>query len=150
MNTDDVATQIRHEHEAVRLLVAKLQEKVAVPPRIHKDRWLESTKSAFEHFKAHLIRHMAMEEEGGYLTDVVEQRPVLTPVVERLAFEHVEFRQLMASICRGFAELTAENNLLIRDLCLRIQTLLQFVDHHEHEENLLVMSVLLNDLGTED
>lgn len=150
MSTNDVATRIRHEHEAVRLLVAKLQEKVATAPRVHKDRWLDSTKSAFEHFKAHLIRHMAMEEEGGYLTDVIEQRPVLAPVVERLASEHAELRHLMDSIGCEFAELSPENNLLIRDTCHRIQTLLHFVDHHEHEENLLVMSVLLDDLGTED
>jgi len=148
--TQEHVNWIQTEHEKIAGLSARLQERVAVVPRANQTRWIADVTAAFEHFRAHLVRHQALEEEGGYMLGVVELRPALSREVERLAHEHLEIDHIMADIQRQLEDLKPDDNLRIRDACRRIQNLLLYLEHHEHEENLLVVSVFLNDLGTED
>jgi hypothetical protein len=46
--------------------------------------------------------------------------------------------------------LKPEDSLLIRDCCHRIQNFLQYVEHHESDENFLVISAFTDDIGGND
>ena len=150
MNPGTLASWLRTEHATIDDLAVQLQEKVAVVPRANQQRWIAEVRGSFEDFRSHMQRHHKLEEEGGYLTAVVEERPTLSREVDRLAHEHSELEQLMGDIRRQLSELTAGDPLLIRDACRRIQNLLLYLEHHTREENLLVMSVFQVDLGTDD
>ena len=150
MNTRELTKWIREEHDKVSGLIEKLQERVAVRPRSNQARWLQDVREQFEHLRAHLIKHMALEEQDGYMVAVAEHRPILTKEIDRLAHEHAELARIMESIQRELSEASPEDQLLLLDCGRRIQSLLQYVDHHERDENLLVMSAFTEDIGTKD
>jgi hemerythrin-like domain-containing protein len=146
----NIADRIRSEHEFVSDLTGRLLQKVAVLPRSNQARWIAEASASFNEVRTHLMQHMSLEEEDGYLASVVDQRPGLSTEVDRLAHEHVEMARIMADIARQLESLRPEDSLLIRDVARRIQNFIQYLEHHEKDENLLVQSVFMDDLGTED
>lgn len=150
INVDDLAQWIRTEHEKVEELSNKLYEHVAVIPRLGTEMWLSTLLCQFEHFRAHFEKHMALEEEGGYMAHVLEQRPVLHHRVEQLTGEHAEIRELMRSIMVSLPAIRPNSRLLLRDARSRIETLLAVINEHEEHENLLVHYVFSQDLGSKD
>lgn len=150
MKAENLARWLREEHQKVDVLSQQLQECVASVPRTNHAKWIEQVKQAFEHFRAHIVKHMALEEQDGYMVPVLEHRPALTREVERLAHEHDEFRRILDGIHCLVRELRPEDHLLIRDCCHRIQDFLSYICHHHHDENLMVLSVFTDDIGTTD
>ncbi len=150
MNTHELAAWIQNEHQIVGDLSASLLEKVASVPRANKTKWVDEVRTAFEHLRAHMTKHMALEEQGGYMTVVTEVRPTLSPEVARLGHEHREFGHLMNHIHRMLLDVGPEDNLLIRDICHRVNDLISYIDHHNRTENVLVMSALSQDIGAKD
>ena len=150
MNGSDIASWLRDEHEKLRGLSSTLSSAIAVIPKMPQPGWLNEVRSAFDQLRDHLNTHMTLEERDGYLTPVVDARPALSRVVQRLAHEHKEFRRLLDGIQRDFLSITAADRLLIGDCFRRIQELMRCVEHHEKDENLLVMSTFGQDLGTTD
>lgn len=150
MNAKELSKWIHDEHGKVMDLTERLHEKVAVRPRANQDRWLREVRTQFEHLRAHMVKHMALEEQDGYMVAVSEQRPVLSREIDRLAHEHRELTQIMERIQRELAEVSPEDQLLILDCCRRIQNLLNYLEHHERDENLLILSAFTEDIGTKD
>lgn len=150
MNAQELARWLRDEHEKVNELMALLREKVAAAPQTNQQKWIEGARRAFEHLRAHHIKHIALEEQDGYMATVVQRRPAVEREVERLAHEHGELRTIMDRIHDELDALRPEDHLLIRDCCARVHNLLSYVEHHENAENLLVLTAFTDDLGGMD
>lgn len=150
MTPRQLANWVQEEHENVQDVASRLQEKVAIVPRSNQGRWIQEARQAFDHLRAHMIKHMALEEQDGYMLAVVDQRPWLSNEVERLAREHRELARITDEIHQTFQSLRPEDHLLILDCCRRVQNLLSYLEHHEKEENLLLLSAFTNDIGTKD
>lgn len=148
MKMQELARWIREEHEKCRDLASRMQELVVVVPRSNQEKWITTVRDFFEHFRAHCIKHMALEGQDGYMLPVVERRPALSQEVDQLAHEHTEITKIMDGIHEAIHGLKGDDALLIRDCCRRIQDCLSYVEHHEHTENLLVMSAFTDDIGT--
>ena len=147
METRDYANWLQQEHQRAAELAAVLREKVGCIPQGGFEQWLAELRDRFDHLRAHLQKHMALEERGGYLTAVLEQRPTLSGAVELLRNEHRELTRIMNGIHQTLHEVAPQDTLMIRDSCVRIQNLLSYVEHHEARENSLVLSVFTEDLG---
>ncbi len=141
---------LRAEHEIIDGLSVRLEQMAGVVPRTNEQSWIRETNEHFDRFRAHLIRHMAEEETGGFLEPVVERRPALSREVDGLAHEHREMIRIMEGIGQTLHSLEPDDRLLIRDCCARILKLLSYVSHHQHRESLLVLSVFTDDIGAGD
>ncbi len=150
MKMQELARWIRDEHERVQELASRMQELVAVVPRSNQEKWIITVTDFFDHLRAHCIKHMALEGQGGYMLPVVERRPALSKEVDQLAHEHTEITRIMDGIHDALHELKPDDALLIRDCCRRVQDCLSYIEHHENTENLLVMSAFTDDIGTKD
>lgn len=147
---EQLAKLVREEHERVDLLSNRLRATTAVVPWANLQNWLQELRERFEHLRAHLVQHMALEEKEGYMLPVLERRPGLSSQVERLRHEHQELLQLLNDVHKAVAALTPGDRLLVRDCCNRINALLGYLEHHENDENILISSVLTHDIGTKD
>lgn len=150
MNAKQLAAWIKEEQEKISGITRQLMEKISIVPRIDHDRWLADVRALFEHYRAHTIRHIALEEQDGYLTPVTEARPFLSKEVDRLQHEHRELIRLIDAVHRDLPGIQAGDLLLLRDICHRIQDVLQYMEHHEKEETLLLMSAFTDDTGEKD
>lgn len=148
MNTsDNIADRIRAENEKVIELADALRKRVAVVPRSNLAVWIRDMQEQFEKFRAHKIKHMALEERDGYMQFVLEQRPTLAPQVDQLKHEHAELARIMDGVHKAVADLMPDDKLRVRDCCDRIRNLLSYVEHHENAENMLVTFVFTYDMG---
>jgi iron-sulfur cluster repair protein YtfE (RIC family) len=147
---EELGLWIRDEHSKVMNLSNRLRERTAVVPRANLAAWIAEVRERFEHFRAHMTRHMALEEREGYLPIVLQRRPGLAPQLERIQHEHQEFLRLMDGIHGALSDTGPDDRLLVRDSCRRIEDLLSYVEHHEELENNLLLSVCVEDIGTKD
>jgi hemerythrin-like domain-containing protein len=149
-NPSDIARWMREEHDKVHDVLASLRERVASIPRANVGPWLKALRNEYEHFRAHLEKHFALEEEGGHLASVLQIHPALNDEVDRLIAEHREFTRLMTAIFDEVAGLQSDLPLYIRDTCARIQNLIVILEQHENHENMLVSHVFTRDMGSND
>ncbi len=146
----DIARWIREEHAKAFDLIAQLTEHVAAIPRTNIEPWLRELKEEFERFRAHMQQHFALEEEGGYLTAVLQIRPALQPEVDAFTVEHRQLSQIMTSVNAEVAGLEPSQTLHIRDVCARIRNIIAMLEQHEDHENNLVSHVFTQDVGSHD
>ena len=149
MNANELAKWLSEEHEKVEEIIRRMHDTVAVVPRTNKDHWIEHLRGSFDHLRAHQVRHMALEERDGYMLPVVNRRPAFAREVDRLAHEHIELRRIMDGIHEELRRLESADALLIRDCCRRIQDLASYVEHHDADENRLLLTAFTEDIGTE-
>ncbi len=149
MDTKDFANWLQQEHARAGELATVLRERIARVPVEGLDRWLVELRDRFDHLRAHLQKHMALKERGGYLASVLERRPALAADVEGLKSEHRELTRVMNGIHQVLHELKASDPLLIRDTCARIQSLLGYVEQHEARENALALSAITKENETD-
>lgn len=149
MEPQELAQWLQKEHERVEDLARLLRTELAAIPRTNVDQWLTGLRDRFEHIRAHYQKHMALEEHEGYLTEVLERRPTLSADVGRLQHEHGELANVMDGIHHVLKALQADDRLLIRDCCRRIEGFLVELERHDGDENLLVLSVFARDIGSE-
>jgi iron-sulfur cluster repair protein YtfE (RIC family) len=141
---------MREEHRCVEELIARLGERVADMPRVNIDGWLKELRDDFERFRAHLLKHFALEEEGGYLNAVREVQPALDKDIQGLMRQHREVGHLLTDVFHEVSQVQADMPLRIRDTCCRIRNLIEILQQHEDIENRLVSQVLTRDVGTHD
>jgi iron-sulfur cluster repair protein YtfE (RIC family) len=146
MRPHDLAGWLQAERNKVDELIYLVRKHLAVPPPSGREAWIPEARECFRRLVEHLKKHMALEEAEGYLREVRAQRPALAPEIDRLQHEHDELGRLMDQVLRSLDELRPEDNLLIRSSCVRIATLLSYVEQHEEEEQRLVLHVYSQDL----
>lgn len=150
MANQQLVEWIRVEHEKVEKLADRLREQVAIVPRICTEAWITEALERFEHLRAHLHKHMALEDQGGYMAAIVDARPSLASRVERLEQEHRDLACLLDGLHELTRQIRPHTRLLLRDYCRRTIDLLSYVEHHEQEENDLISLVYTVDEGTLD
>ena len=150
MSPKELAAWLSKEHDLVDQLAATLSERVAIVPRANEQAWIDGVRKAFEHFRAHMTKHIALEEQGGYMEPVLEQRAALAPQVARLKHEHKEIVALMNATNMLLTNLQPKDYLIMRDICHRVQDILRYADHHRQTENMLLLSAFTDEIGTKD
>lgn len=150
MSNPNIAEWIKKEQDEVEHLAGKLRESVSFAPRVCTEAWLASVRDRFEHFRAHLQKHMALEETGGHLAAVAERHPWLSNRVNQLADEHRDFAKLLSDLHDSLDWMDSDRRLLIRDFCHRVLDLLGYMERHEQEESDIVELVLTDQVGTKN
>ena len=80
MEADHFAEWVREEHLKVENLSDALRAQIAVVPRSGGGAWIKEVRERFEHFRAHMQKHMALEEHNGYMAAVVDRTdPTMSP-----------------------------------------------------------------------
>jgi iron-sulfur cluster repair protein YtfE (RIC family) len=148
MKPQDLAGWLQDERNKVDELIYLVRKHLAVPPPSSREKWIPEARECFRRLSEHLKKHMALEEADGYLREVRARHPKLSNEVDRLQHEHDELGRLMDQVQIALDELRCEDNLLIRSCCVRISTLLSYVEQHEEQEQRLVLHLFGQDLNS--
>jgi predicted nuclease with TOPRIM domain len=123
-------------------------------PVVSMPRKLSSLQFTMKSFRRHLERVMSIEEDGGYLADIMEMKPNLQSRVENLHADHDRFRTRIRQLVPELEDLGeydvsdwAEHQFL--DVCQDIRQLLDDIDQHDSQEIELLQESLLYDEGGE-
>lgn len=146
----DIVARVRHEHERLGEITAALNQALRAGPKENPVAWLTQLRDRFEHFRAHLIHRIALEELGGFLQVVVEREPTLAGEVENLRRDHERIIERAGVTMQRLRALPANSPNSIRDAQVMVEAALAEVQYHENVENLLVSRVFNQDTGGGD
>ncbi|QDT68424.1 hypothetical protein MalM25_13460 [Planctomycetes bacterium MalM25] len=132
-----------HIKEALRVMVEWRA------PTVSQGRKRSSVRFALRSFCRHLERLMEFEEEGGYLPNVVDQRPNWEIRVGRLRAEHSDLRQRIDRLAPQIDDEGVWETERFESACAAIRELLDQVDQHDRDEIALLQETLLWDEGGE-
>jgi hypothetical protein len=121
-------------------------------PEVSIPRKLSSLQFTIQSFQRHLDRVMSIEEEGGYMHDVLNVKPNLQCQVECLANDHAHFRVRMRKLLPELSSLNDWNDwddARLEDACNCVRALLDDVDRHDAREIELLEESLWTDDGGE-
>lgn len=118
-------------------------------PVVSLPRKLSSLQFTMKSFQRHLERVMSIEEEGGYMREVLEVKPNLQNHIERLEDEHVRFRARIRDILPKLNALSDWDETRFLDVCTSISALLDDIDRHDMAEIDLLEDSLWIDEGGE-
>lgn len=98
----------------------------------------------------HLERLMQIEEEGGYMREVVERKPNLADEVNALRADHEYFRNALARLMPTVADGKRLTETELTKLCDDCLMLLERVDQHDRKEIDLFQEGLVMEEGSGD
>ncbi|MBX3414612.1 MAG: hemerythrin domain-containing protein [Pirellulales bacterium] len=113
------------------------------------NRKISSVRFTAQSLQRHLERMMGLEEDGGYMDAVREQKPNWTTKVEGLAEDHAQIRRRLAEVMPSLEGEDAHDSDRFTDVCERLAVLLALLDEHDQKEIDLLMEVFTEDLGGE-
>jgi hemerythrin-like domain-containing protein len=133
---------LQHIKQAIRVTLDWQAPEVSLP------RKLSSLQFTIKSFQRHLERVMSIEEEGGYMAGVVDEKPYMQDRIDDLAGDHARFRarlrRLMPELDRINEWETSRFEAAMDDL----RSLIDEVDEHDEREiNLLLESISVDDGG---
>ena len=117
-------------------------------PSVSMPRKLSSLQFTIKSFQRHFDRVVSIEDEGGYMTDVLEYKPYMEERIGQLARDHVRFRERLRKLIPELGEIKEWDEPRFEQVCDNLRTLIADIDrHNEQEVELLQESMLVDDGG---
>jgi hypothetical protein len=142
--------QVLIEHQTLGHIVSAIRATVAWN---HKGpdlaRKIVSLRFVCQSLQRHLKHLMCLEEEEGYMLDVLETRPELKDEVDALRQEHVHFRTGLNRTLNRLRKASPTDQATVTAISDGLSTLLEKLDAHSHKETGLIQHALLTDEGGE-
>ena len=147
--TESVAGASSMEHEILQHVKAALRVTIDwKAPSVSLPRKISSVRFTLKSFNRHIERLMALEEEGGYLSALVDQKPHLQDRVDKLAGDHARLRARIRRIVPALEELNEWQEMDFDRACEEIRAMLAEVDRHDAQE-IELLQELCSDVGGE-
>ena len=117
-------------------------------PTVSMPRKLSSLQFTIKSFQRHFDRVISIEDEGGYMADVLESKPYMEERVQHLAKDHGRFRDRLKKLTADLNDIKEWDEPRFEQVCGDLRALIADIDHHnECEVELLQESVLVDDGG---
>ena len=94
-----------------------------------------------------MLNHFDLEEEGGYLAEIIAEAPHAFKQVKNLEVQHEQFIIDLNSIISNLKQIERYNPEKIQDCRSKLVILIRLLLEHERTENELVQSVYCTDIG---
>ena len=118
-------------------------------PAVSMPRKLSSLQFTIKSFQRHLERVISLEEEGGYMANVLESRPYFQDRIDQLASDHARFRKRLQELMPELNDISEWEEPRFNGVCGELRSLLDDVDEHDAREIELLQESLLYDDGGE-
>ncbi|MCI0332452.1 MAG: hemerythrin domain-containing protein [Planctomycetes bacterium] len=118
-------------------------------PAVSMPRKLSSLQFTIKSFQRHLERVISIEEEGGYMNEVIDAKPYFQDRIERLEKDHGRFRARLRTLMPELNDIKEWEEPRFEQVCDELRQLLDDVDRHDWREVELLQESLLMDDGGE-
>jgi hemerythrin-like domain-containing protein len=117
-------------------------------PSVSMPRKLSSLQFTIKSFQRHFDRVVSIEDEGGYMTDVLEYKPYMEERIGQLARDHMRFRERLRKLIPELSDIKEWDEPRFEQVCESLHTLIADIDRHNAQEvELLQESMLVDDGG---
>jgi hemerythrin-like domain-containing protein len=138
------------EHRAITQLIQQLLEAIDNKPVGDRTAWQANLQKQAGELYGHLKEHFALEEDGGFMTPVLEVRPTKAPIVETLKAEHRLLLEELDKLAQTMCKTAPSDCDACEKLCESFKQLVKSLKKHEQTEDRLLQSAFAEDIGTKD
>jgi hypothetical protein len=151
LKESEIAERIREEHERIKQQMKKINTMInAHVSQEGFPKWRLDFLWLLRDFKNDLHKHFDLEEEGGFMTEVVSLAPQHLNVVRQLEDEHQAMIASMDEILTALKSRAQKDDLKLDNLRRQITDLFGVLEKHEIAEGDLIESTYLQDDGMAD
>ncbi|MCB0277652.1 MAG: hemerythrin domain-containing protein [Calditrichaeota bacterium] len=146
-----IAREIQEEHDRMKAEMAKISGMMA--ETITGDNFTEWRRGflfLLRDFENDLQKHFDLEEEGGFMADVLAAHPENEFSVNKLEHEHQEMTDMLIAILGDLKAIEVPDELEEKNIFERVRELITLLEAHEHAEGELLTSVYYTDDGGGD
>jgi hemerythrin-like domain-containing protein len=118
-------------------------------PAVSMPRKLSSLQFTMKSLQRHFDRVVTIEEEGGYMAEVMDTKPYFQDRVEQLAQDHVRFRERLQKLDADLNDTKEWDEPRFERNCKDLRELIADLDRHNELENELLQESMLMDEGGE-
>lgn len=118
-------------------------------PVVSMPRKLSSLQFTIKSFQRHFERVIAIEEEGGYMNEVLVAKPYFQNRIDQLERDHAKFRARLRKLLPELNDIKEWEEPRFEKVCDDLRELLDDVDRHDFGEVELLQESLLMDDGGE-
>ncbi|NNE45730.1 MAG: hemerythrin domain-containing protein [Rhodothermales bacterium] len=146
----NIASRIEEEHASLRQLMKVIGESVGRDPEGDFGEWKLELIWTLRDFQNELVKHFDLEEDGGFMDDVIRKAPQESKKAEVLEMEHREFLDELDSITDVLKQMNEQNTSALPTVRERVLALINKLHDHEASERDLIYTVYFQDIGVGD
>lgn len=147
----EVEKQLIKAHEELNRNIGEL--KLTIMERVSaKDfpDWRIQFIGRLRDLKQKLTNYFEFEEQGGFMTEVIDEAPQLLNQVEKLEIEHEKILSSLDGVLTDFKKSDVKDDLELQDIFNRISGIMTTLHQHEITENELMQSAFYREHGSPD
>ena len=147
----NIAQKIREEHEHMKEAMARIKGMIGAEiPAGGYAKWRMDLLWTLRDCCTDMQKHFDLEEEGGFMHDVLRVAPHRSSAVEKLEDEHEQIQEGLEAVLRDLKAVEEQDEEKIARVCSDIQAIFDLIATHEEEESDLMMSTYMQDEGGGD
>ncbi|MCH7676649.1 hemerythrin domain-containing protein [candidate division KSB1 bacterium] len=145
----EVAEKIAKDHESIRRYIGalNLSEMTEVDAKEFFD-WKLEFIWQLRDFKNRLLKHFDLEEEGGFMEDIVKVAPHLSRKVSGLKVEHDQILMSLDEILFKLKRMKKKNDTELEQVQFELNDVITSLRDHENEENILMQQAYYREFGS--
>lgn len=145
----EVAEKIAKDHESIRRYIGalNLSEMTEVDAKEFFD-WKLEFIWQLRDFKNRLLKHFDLEEEGGFMEDIVKVAPHLSRKVSGLKVEHDQILMSLDEILFKLKRMKKKNDTELEQVQFELNDVITSLSDHENEENILMQQAYYREFGS--
>ncbi len=151
LSKKDITTRVQEEHGHLKQEMEKIWQ--LIDAEVSKDefvQWRMDLLFLLRDFHNDLQKHFDLEEEGGFMSDIVRVAPQHTHAVAQLYEEHQQMSSGLNTILADLKALTTMERTEFNRIRSQIEDFLTLLKTHEAAEGNLMVSTYLQDEGSGD
>lgn len=143
-----LARQVEKEHECLKRDLGDIQNELRkeISAAQFPD-WRMEFVWRLRDFKNHLMKHFDLEEDGGFMSEIINEKPEAMSKVRKLEAEHNIFASSLDGIMTDLKLMRAEEISELDAIRNRVLQLITDLHAHEEAENRLIQSVYCREYG---
>ena len=135
----DIAIQVEKEHECIQRDMRRIKDEVTREVSFDDfPDWRLEFLWRMRDFRLHVLKHIDLEEEGGFMHEILEEAPEVFNAVKKLEDEHEEIIHLMDDILEALRKMEYKDDNKISAVREQVLKLIKIIRAHEEEESELI------------
>lgn len=148
MKKSDIAIQVEKEHECIKRDMGDIEGAISKEiPFEEFSEWRLEFMWRLRDFRLHLLKHFDLEEEGGFMNEILAEAPESAGKVAKLEQEHQQIVSDLDGVLSSLKELELRNDEKLQDVRRRVSQLISAIRNHEAAENDLIQVAYCQEYG---
>lgn len=144
----DIAVRVEQEHACLKRDMKDISDDLAQEVASEGfAAWRLEFLWRLRDFKNHLLRHFDLEEEGGFMSEILGEKPEARGEVQKLEAEHEQILSTLDAVVTDLKALEKFDSSELHTIRKRVRSLLSTIRAHEAAESALIQKVYYQEYG---